>query len=142
MRQFKTEIKWNKPIEQIVDEATGGESTLLFMANEAERLMNPYVPARNMILSGNVRTYVEGKKGIVHYLSPHARYQFNGILMVSRITGSPWARYGESKVTTGRSLRHSRARHAFATSHWDKAMKVARMGDFIRAVQAYVKGRR
>ena len=136
-----TTFKWNKPISQISKEATGGNRTLLFMANEAKKLMDPYVPANNMILARNVRTYVESGNGIIHYLSPYARYQFMGILMVSRITGSPWARNGESKVTTGRSLKHSTARHPLATAHWDKAMMVARGADLVNATQAYVKGR-
>ena len=38
---MKTSFKWNKPIPAIAKEATGGKRTLLFMANEAERLMNP-----------------------------------------------------------------------------------------------------
>ena len=138
---MKTSFKWNKPIPAIAKEATGGKRTLLFMANEAERLMNPYVPARNMVLSRNVRTYVEGDTGIVHYLSTHARYQHEGLLMVSRITGSPWARRGESKVVTGRRLNHSGSKHPLATAEWEKAMKVARMGDYTQSVQNYVKGR-
>lgn len=138
---MKIEMKWKKEVKQIAEEATGKGPTLLFMANEARRLMEPYVPARNMILSRNVRTYVQGNEGIVHYLSPHARYQFNGILMVSRITGSPWARYGESKVETGRPLNYDKSRHAFATSHWDKAMKTARIEEFTDSVQRFVRGR-
>lgn len=133
-------FKWNKPITQIVDEATGGKHTLLFMASEAKRLMEPYVPARNMVLSRNVRTYVEDGQGIVHYLSPHAHYQYEGILMVSRITGSPWARRGESKVRTNRKLVHSKDRHPLATAHWDKAMKAARLRDYISSVQSYIRG--
>lgn len=138
---MRTTFKWNKPIPTIAKEATGGKRTLLFMATEAKRLMNPYIPARNMVLSRNVRTYVEGDKGIVHYLSPYARYQHEGILMVSRITGSPWARHGESKVVTGRRLNHSRSKHPLATAEWEKAMKAARMGDYTKSVQNYVKGR-
>ena len=133
-------FKWNKPITQIVDEATGGKQTLLFMASEAKRLMEPYVPARNMVLSRNVRTYVEDGQGIVHYLSPYAHYQYEGILMVSRITGSPWAKRGESKVRTNRKLVHSKDRHPLATAHWDKAMKAARLRDYISSVQAYIRG--
>ena len=53
---MNVEFKWNKPIPQITKEATGGDRTLLFMANEAKRLMDPYVPARNMALSQDVRT--------------------------------------------------------------------------------------
>ena len=137
---MKTTVKWNKPINQIVDEATGGKQTLLFMASEARRLMDPYVPAQDMLLSQNVRIYVEDDVGIIHYTSPHAHYQYEGILMVSRITGSPWAKFGESKVATGRKIKHSKSRHPLATSHWDKAMKSARMKDFVSAVQAYIKG--
>ena len=87
---MQTEIKWNKPIPSIVRGATGDKKTLLFMAQEARRLMDPYVPARNKALSRNVRVYVEGDHGVVHYLSPYARFQHEGYLMVSRITGSPW----------------------------------------------------
>lgn len=137
---MSVEFKWNKPISQIAEEATGGDRTLLFMANEAKRLMDPYVPALNMVLSQNVRTYVEGDEGVVHYLAPYANYQHEGVLMVSRITGSPWARRGESKVATGRKLKHNTSRHPLATSEWDKAMKVARMGDLTDAVQRYVNG--
>lgn len=54
------DFKWNKPIPKIAKEATGGDRTLLFMANEAKRLMDPYVPAKNLVLARNVRTYVEG----------------------------------------------------------------------------------
>ena len=138
---MKTEVKWNKPIPTIVNGATGGNRTLLFMAQEARRLMQPYVPARNMVLSRNVRTYVEGDHGVVHYLSPYARFQYEGFLMVSRLTGSPWAAKGESKVVTGIRLNHSGARHPLATSEWDKAMKTARLDDYLHAVQNYVRGR-
>ncbi len=134
------EFRWNRPVPEIVKEATGGDKTLLFMANEAKRLMDPYVPALNMALAQNVRTYVEDGHGIVHYLSPYARFQHEGYLMVSRITGSPWARQGESKVQTGRKLVHNKSRHPMATSEWEKAMKAARMDDLTAAVQRYVKG--
>ncbi|MEZ3488427.1 MAG: minor capsid protein [Lachnospiraceae bacterium] len=139
---MSVDFRWNRPIPLITREALGGERTLLFMANEAKRLMEPYVPALNMGLSQNVRTYVEGDHGIVHYTSPYANYQHKGILMVSRITGSPWARMGESKVTTGRKLKYNKSRHPLATSEWEKAMKAARMGDFTGAVQRFVNGGR
>ncbi len=133
-------FRWNKLIPQIAKEALGGDRTQLFMANEAKRLMNPYVPALNMGLSQDVRTYVENGSGVVHYLSPYAKYQYKGVLMVSRLTGSPWAKAGESKVTTGKSLKYNKSRHPLATSEWDKAMKAARMGDYTSAVQKFVNG--
>lgn len=134
------DFKWNKPVVQISKEATGGDGTLLFMANEAKRLMDPYVPALNMYLAQKVQTYVEGDKGVVHYLSPYAGFQHEGVVMVSRITGSPWARHGESKVTTGRRLNYNKSRHPLATSEWEKAMWTARGAELTNAVQRYVKG--
>lgn len=133
-------FRWNRPTSQIVNEAIGGSRTQLFMANEAKRLMDPYVPALNLVLAQNVRTYVEDGHGVVHYLSPYARYQHEGYLMVSRITGSPWVRKGESKLPTGRKLVHNKSRHPMATSEWEKAMKAARMDDLTVAVRRYVKG--
>ena len=65
-------FQWNKSVAAIAKEATGGNKTLLFMANEAKRLMDPYVPARNLVLAQNVRVYVEGDVGVVHYTSPYS----------------------------------------------------------------------
>lgn len=137
---MSTEFKWNKPIPRIVKEATGGPKTLLFMANELKRVMDPYVPALNLALAQDVRTYVEDDAGIVHYLAPYARYQHEGLLMVSRITGSPWAKYGESKVVTGRKLNHNTSRHPLATSEWEKAAWTARGAEVVAATQKYIEG--
>ena len=133
-------FQWNKPVAAIAKEATGGNKILLFMANEAKRLMDPYVPAKNMVLSQNVRVYVEEGVGVVHYVSPYARFQHEGLLMISRVTGSPFALHGESKVTTGRRLNYNRSRHPLATSEWEKAMKAAKMDAYTKAVQAFVRG--
>lgn len=134
---MKTEFKWNKPIGQITEETTGGNAGLLFLANEAKRLMDPYVPAENMMLSQNVEVYTEKGEGVVHYLSPYAHYQYEGLLYVSSLTGSAWS-HGEYKVETKKKLKHSTFRHPLATSHWDKAMMTARKGDLADAYQRYL----
>lgn len=134
---MKLEFKWNKPLEQIVKERIN-DKTQLFMANEAKRFMDPYVPAQNLALAQNVRTYVEDGKGIVHYQSPYAHYQYKGELYVSSVTGSPWASKGEHKVPAGKQLNHSKFRHPLATSEWDKAMMKTRKGDLTSAVQNYI----
>ena len=138
-------FQWNRKIPVIADDKLKLPGSALFMANEAKRLMDPYVPARNMILAQNVRVYTEasvlgGVKGVVHYRSPYAHYQYAGILYVSSLTGSAWSR-GEYKVPTGKKLKQDKFRHPLATSQWDKAMLKARGEDLLRAVQNYVKGR-
>lgn len=134
---MKTEFVWTRPVNQIIEEKTKGDAGLLFLANEAKRMMDPYVPANNLVLAQNVRTYTEGNMGIVEYNSPYAHYQWRGVLYVSSITGSAWSK-GEYKVPTSRSLQYSRFRHPLATSHWDEAMKAAKMGDLLNAYQMFI----
>ena len=97
--------------------------------------MQPYVPELNHMLIKNVRTYVDNGRGIVHYLSPYARFQYHGKLMVSSTTGSPWS-HGEKKVLTSIDLKYSKP---MATSYWDKAMETARGNDLRKALQNYIK---
>ena len=98
--------------------------------------MTPYVPAKNMVLSSNVRTFVEGDEGVIHYLSPYAHSQHEGYVMVScRITGSPWAKKGESKVVTDRFLNHSGGRDTHLQQQSGKReMKAAKMEAYTAAV--------
>lgn len=138
---MKLALNWNKSFEEISTETLKRKRTSLFMANEAKKLMNPYVPAKNLVLAKNVRVYNEGEAGVVHYMSPYAHYQYAGRLMVSSRTGSPWARHGESKTYAipERKLKHGGSRHTLATSEWDKAMMVARKDDLAKTVQEYIR---
>lgn len=140
---MKIEYRWNKPINKIAEEKTGGDEGLLFLATEAKRLMDPYVPADNLVLAQNVDVYVEDGIGIVEYISPYAHYQWEGELYVSSITGSPWARQGEHKIPASptKNLNYSGFRHPLATSHWEEAMGTARKGELTKAMERYLKGR-
>ena len=140
------EVRWEKSSEQIVKERTRGNDGLLFLANEAKRLMDPYVPADNMVLAQNVRVYVEGDNGVVEYQSPYAHYQYEGvaygpnypIMDGETVMGfySP-----PHKSSTGEKLKYSHFRHPQATSEWDKAMVRARKNDLTRAMQNYLGGK-
>lgn len=136
---MRVEFELNKPVKKIIEETTGGAETRLFMANEARRLMDPYVPARNLVLAQNVRTYEENGQGIVHYQSPYAHYQYAGILFVSSVTGSAWSKKGEYKVPTGKKLKQSKFRHPMASAKWDQAAFGPRKQDLAEAVQKYIR---
>lgn len=140
---MKMDFLWNRPVSEIEYERSGGDDGRLFLANECKRLMDPYVPARNLVLAQNVRVYVQDKSGHVHYRSPYAHYQHEGVLYVSSITGSAWASSGEYKVKADpeKHLSHDRSRHPLATSHWEKAMMASRRGDIARAYQRWLKRR-
>lgn len=135
------DFKWNKNKKQLAFDKTGGKKGRLFLANESKRLMDPYVPAKNMLLAQNTRTFVEGEHGIIEYNSPYAHYQYEGELYVSSTTGSAWAAKGEYKIPAGKALRYDAFRHPLATDHWDKAMMVSRKRDLTAAYQAYLNGR-
>lgn len=138
---MKVDFKWMKPEKQIMRETTKENNGILFLANEAKRLMDPYVPADNLVLAQNTEIYVEDDKGIVEYTTPHAHYQWEGELYVSSKTGSPWASEGEYKIpaTPAKDLEHSKFRHPLATSHWDTAMKISRGDDLARAMEEFIK---
>lgn len=127
-------FKWNKPESTIIKERINDKAQL-FMANEARKLMAPYVPELGHVLVKNTRVYLESGEGVVEYMSPYARYQFGGKLFVSSKTGSSWS-HGEYKVPTNRDLKYTKPT---ASSHWEKAMLTAHKDDLVKAVQNYIK---
>ena len=144
---MKFDFSWNRALDDIAEDSSSGRQGLLFLANEARRLMNPYVPADSLVLAQNVRTYVDGGKGIVHYQSPYAHYQYMGIVYGPNYPikdgGTIMGYYSPpNKTSTGRKMQHSAFRHPLATSEWDKAMMRSRKGDLVSAYEAYLKGSR
>lgn len=136
---MKMDFKWNRQPAAIAADYAGDEAQL-FLANEAKKLMEPYVPAMNLVLTRNVRIYVENGKGIVHYQSPYARYQYEGKVMVSKRPGVKGS--AKKVLQPEKSLDYTKFRHPLATSHWDKAMMAARRDDLVKAMQNYVEGKK
>lgn len=147
---MKIDFKWKKSEEEIAYEKTGGDKARLFLANEAKRLMDPYVPFDNGVLSQNVSVYLKDNKGIVHYKTPYAHYQYTGKVYVYKETEKGAAYNDEAgffsqkstyKVQTGKKLKHSTFRHPLATSKWDKAMYTAKKGELTKSVKKYIRYR-
>lgn len=136
------QFKWNRSMDAIAKDVTGGKRGMLFLANEAARLMDPYVPADKLVLAQNIRITADSDCGHILYDSPYAHYQYEGELYVSSKTGSAWAREGEYKVKAGKKIKQSKFRHPLATSHWDKAMQTARGDDMAKSYQLYLKGKK
>lgn len=110
-----------------------------FIDSEVLRLMVPYTPMRNGIL---MKVAVLGTKigsGRIYYNSPYARYQYYGRLMVSSVTGSAYARQGESKVLTDKDLQYDKTRHPKAQRMWFEAMKSDKKEQILRGAAAIAK---
>ena len=89
-----------------------------FVDSECIRLMVPYTPMLSgQMMQSATRGTVIGS-GEIKYNSPYARYQYYGKLMVSSVTGSSYARKGESKVLTSKDLRYNKSKHPRAGKLW------------------------
>lgn len=106
-----------------------------FVDSECIRLMVPYTPmlSGQMIQSATRGTVIGS--GEIKYNSPYARYQYYGKLMVSSITGSSYARKGESKVLTGKDLRYNKSKHPRAGKLWFERMKADRKEQILKGAQ-------
>lgn len=110
-----------------------------FIDSECIRLMRPYTPARNEILSKSAVLGTKIGSGEIHYVIPYARYQYYGKLMVSSVTGSPFAKKGESKVLTDKDLQYSTVRHPKAQKMWFEVMKTNHKEQILRGAAAIAR---
>lgn len=139
-------IEWRKPPAALTAEAFG-RRTQLFAANEFKRIMEPYVPADNLILSGSARVTATETRGSVIYNTPYAHYQYVGRLFVDPQTGKGaftngerfWSRPGVAKIPSSRRLKYKTSRNPLATSEWDKAALTARGAELIDAVTRFIE---
>lgn len=71
-----------------------------YIDQEALRLMAPFTP----LDTGTLQKSVYAKNGEIVYTVPYAKFLYYGKVMISPSTGSTWARSGEEKLLTQRSL--------------------------------------
>lgn len=107
-----------------------------FIDSECIRLMTQYTPMQNNMLQKSVTLGTRIGSGIIFYNSPYARYQYYGKLMVSSVTGSAWARNGETKVITGTDLIYSKRQHPNAQKRWFETMKTNHKKQILRGAAA------
>lgn len=107
-----------------------------FIDSECIRLMTQYTPMQNNMLQKSVTLGTRIGSGIIFYNSPYARYQYYGKLMVSSVTGSAWARNGETKVIKGIDLIYSKRQHPNAQKRWFETMKTNHKKQILRGAAA------
>lgn len=116
-----------------------------FIDSECIRLMVPYTPMRNGILMKNAVMGTTIGSGKVVYNSLYARYQYYGKLMVSSVSGSAYARRGESKVLTNIDLKYNTSSspcHPKAQKMWFEAMKADKREQILRGAAAIARRNR
>lgn len=130
--KFNVKVKLNSVNKIIKDHGldSNGRATR-YLRDEADRLMNPFVPMDNGMLRRN-KTYPNAST--IKYTSPYAHYQYTGKLMLTK-SGSSWAKKGEKKFYTSKKLKY----HTSGTGdHWDKLMLQRHRNDLTKDVQNYI----
>lgn len=94
-----------------------------FIDQECIRLMAPYTPRKSGLLEKAATLGTKIGSGEINQISPYARFQYYGKVMVSSITGSPWASKGEKKILTDRDLQYDTSIHPLAGKMWFERMK-------------------
>lgn len=136
-QKTKVNLVWKQTFS--ADRTKNFSDVQKFVDSECIRLMVPYTPMNNGIL---MKTAVLGTKigsGHIYYNSPYARYQYYGKLMVSSVTGSSYAKQGESKVLTDKDLQYNTYRHPQAQKMWFEAMKTDKKEQILRGAAAIAR---
>lgn len=105
-----------------------------FIDSETIRLMAPYTPMLSGVLEKSTAPTVIGS-GLIQQNTPYARFQYYGKLMVSSVTGSAWARHGESKVLTDTDLVYNTSRHPLAGKMWFERFKADHKDEVLKGAR-------
>lgn len=108
-------------------------SVTVHLRNTVDRLSDPYVPMDSGILK-NTKYYPNSYS--IKYISPYAHYMYKGELMLSP-TGSSWARLGQRKHYTGKSLKYKQSPKRGA--NWCRRMVAERSQDIVQDLQNFIE---
>lgn len=140
---FTVKIKMNPTNKILKDHGLNKDGRVTkFLRDDADRLMNPFVPMDNGMLRRN-KTYPSNNE--IKYTSPYAKYQYYGKMYISPklgVSGIPiksgrwWSPKGEKKQKISKNLIY----HTSGTGpKWDKIMMQRRKNDLIKDVENYIK---
>lgn len=130
---FTVKVKINSTNKILKDHGLDQDGRAIrFLRDDADRLMNPYIPMDNGMLRRN-KSYPSNHE--IKYISPYARYQYYGKLMLAK-NGSSWAKKGEKKVLTSRNLKY----HTSGTGpKWNELMMQRNKNTLIKDVENFIK---
>ena len=130
---FTVKVKINSTNKILKDHGLDQDGRAVkFLRDDADRLMNPYIPMDNGMLRRN-KTYPSNHE--IKYISSYSKVQYYGKLMLTK-NGSSWAKKGEKKVVTNRNLKY----HTSGTGpKWDKLMMQRNKNTLIKDLENYIK---
>lgn len=134
--QGRISLIWNPDLASVWNERYARAQK--YVDSEVIRLCGPYVPFETGTLQRSALIATTIGSGEVIWNAPYAKYLYYGNLMVSPTTGSSWAKKGERKVLTGRSLNYNGAPKRGKL--WFERMKADHKQDILNGARRIVGG--
>ena len=134
--RISMELQWNPNFSQRMNR--NFNDVQMYVDSTVIRLMIPYTPMRNGVLYKSATLGTVIGSGEIKQVAPYARLQYYGNVMVSRITGSTWARNGESKVITNNPLQYDTSRHPLAGKMWFERMKADKKDVILQGARRFL----
>lgn len=140
--KIDVKVKINDVNKILKDHGLNDEGRVIqYARDEADRLMNPFIPMQNGTLR-RLKTYPSASK--IKYTSPYAHYQHTGDEYISPrlgVSGIPlksgrwWSPKGEKKKKSGKKLNY----HTAGTGpEWEKLMMKEKGKELTRDIQNYI----
>lgn len=111
----------------------------MYHTNNVLNRITKYLPYRSGELIKGTESSTNIRKPLIVTPGPSARFLFHGKLMVSDVTGSAWARKGETKHVVNRPLDYTKTQNPKAGPYWDRALSAAEGPAMAADLQRYIK---
>ena len=111
----------------------------MFHTQNVLRRIVKYMPYQSGMTIKVTAAQTNIRKPLIVTDTPYARFLFQGKLMVSDVTGSPWARKGETKHVVNRPLDYTKTKNLKAGPFWDRALSTAEGPAMAADLQRYIK---
>ena len=111
----------------------------IFVDEQFQKEIKPYMPFDTNTLRSLMEQQTVIGSGVNIVRAPQASYLYRGILKVDSITGSAWARRGDTKVLTDKALTFHGGGNA--GSQWAERWAAANWDSFVAHVQNFIDGK-
>lgn len=110
------------------------------LKSEVAKDTEKFVPMQEGYLKNSVTASLHQDDEYIVYNGPYARFLYYGYVMIGKVSHSPWAKRGETKIKTTRKLKYGKV-HPMACSHWFERAKALYKDNWIKiAKKVYRNG--
>ena len=132
------EMRSRKEILRAKGVDPGGDVQTFHTQNVLRRILR-YMPYDSGMTIKVTIAQTNVRRPLIITNTPSARFLYHGKLMVSDVTGSPWARKGETKHVVNTPLIYTKTKNPKAGPYWDRALSAAEGPAMAADVQRFIR---